>query len=453
MRFFTINPVDNKVVKKISGLSLGEFQECLKKAAQETETWRKTPVGSRSKYLKSVAAILLSDKSRLASLITLEMGKPTREAVAEIEKCALVCEFYADNAPEWLNDEKVASEASNSYVSYEPLGVVYGIMPWNFPFWQVFRFAAPAIAAGNVVLLKHAPNVPQCALAIQETFQKAQPGYIFQSLLVNERRARRVIEHPAVKMVSLTGSDRAGSEIAAVAGKNIKKSVMELGGSDPFIVLEDANLKSAAEVGVKSRMQNAGQSCIAAKRFIVVPEVKDKFVEMMAELISKIKIGNPADEATDMGPMAREDLARAVEKQINQSVRNGAKVIVGGNRPNWKGAFVNPTLLTDVKPGMPVFDEEVFGPVASVIDAKDDEDAISLANKTPYGLAASIWSEDIEKAARYARRINAGSVFINAMVKSDPRFPFGGINRSGFGRELSIHGLREFVNVKTVWIG
>ncbi|GIV33030.1 MAG: succinate-semialdehyde dehydrogenase [Chitinophagales bacterium] len=452
MRFFSTNPFDNKVVKKISGHSLGELQDILRRAVQEYETWKKTPVISRSKYLQSVAAILRAEKSRWASLITLEMGKPIKEAEVEIEKCALVCDFYSEKAPDWLNDEKIPSEASSSFISYEPLGVVLGIMPWNFPFWQVFRFAVPAIAAGNVVLLKHASNVPQCALAIQEIFQKAQPGYIFQTLLINNRRVRRVIEHPAVKMVSLTGSDRAGAEVAALAGRNIKKTVMELGGSDPFIVLEDANLKSAAETGLRSRMQNAGQSCIAAKRFIVVPEVRDKFIEMMAELISKIKVGNPADPATEMGPLASENQARAVMKQIQQSVRAGAKIVIGGKRLSGKGAFVQPTLLVNVKPGMPVFDEEVFGPVACVVDARDGEEAIQLANKTHYGLGASLWSEDIEKATRYVRLINAGNVFINAMVRSDPRFPFGGINRSGYGRELSIHGLREFVNIKTVWI-
>lgn len=453
MRFFTINPVDNKVVKKIATMRDHAVEECLKNACREFDLWKNTPIVSRCRHLKSVAEALLSEKKRYADLITLEMGKPVREALAEIEKCALVCEFYAEKAVHWLEDEKTPSDAANSYVSYEPLGVVLGIMPWNFPFWQVFRFAVPALAAGNVVLLKHAPNVPQCALAIEELFKKTLPGNCLQALLINERKTRRLLEHPAVKMVSLTGSDRAGSEIASLAGKYIKRSVMELGGSDPFIVLDDANLKSAVAMAVKSRMQNAGQSCIAAKRFIVASEVKEQFIEMLAEQISKLKIGNPADEATDVGPMAREDLARAVVRQINQSVRRGAKIVAGGNRPPWKGAFVNPTLLVDVKPGMPAFDEEVFGPVASVITAKDTEDAICLANKTVYGLGAAIWSEDLEKAARLARRINAGSVFINGMVKSDPRLPFGGVKRSGFGRELSYHGLREFTNVKTVWIG
>ncbi|HXH18863.1 MAG TPA: NAD-dependent succinate-semialdehyde dehydrogenase [Chitinophagales bacterium] len=453
MRIATINPFDNKVVKKFRELRDQEVDECIRNAVLEFEAWKNMPVASRSRYLKSVAEILQAEKKHYASIITLEMGKPVRQAIAEIEKCALVCEFYSETAAQWLNDEKIQTDASNSYVVYEPLGVVLGIMPWNFPFWQVFRFAVPAIAAGNVVLLKHALNVPQCALAIQEIFRKAQPGNIFQSLLISQRTARRIIAHPAVKMVSLTGSDRAGSEVAALAGQHIKKSVMELGGSDPFIVLDDANLKSAAEIGVRSRMQNAGQSCIAAKRFIVRPEVYDQFVAMLAELIGKIKVGNPADEATDMGPLAREDLARSVMRQVNLSVKKGAKIVAGGNRPSMKGAFVNPTLLTDVKPGMPAFDEEVFGPVASVVLAKDDDDAVHLANKTVYGLGASIWSEDIERATRLSRLLHCGSVFINGMVKSDPRLPFGGVNRSGYGRELSIHGLREFVNVKAVWVG
>lgn len=453
MRFFTINPVDNKVVKKLPEMRDRSVDEVLKNAIQEFEIWKTTPVATRCRYLKATGEELLAHRQQYAELITLETGKLLRESVAEIEKCAKVCEFYSEKAITWLEDEKITTDASSSYVSYEPLGVAMGIMPWNFPFWQVFRFAVPALAAGNVVLLKHAPNVPQCSLAIQELFKKTLPGNCLQALLINERKARKLLEHPAIKMVSLTGSDRAGSEVAEAAGKNLKKAVMELGGSDPFIVLDDANLKSAAETGVKSRMQNAGQSCIAAKRFIVVPEVKEQFIEMLAEITSKLKIGNPMEEATDVGPMAREDLARAVIRQINQSVRRGAKIVAGGNRPPWKGAFVNPTLLVDVKPGMPAFDEEVFGPVASVIAAKDTEDAICLANKSVYGLGASIWSEDLEKAARLARRINSGSVFINGMVKSDQRLPFGGINRSGFGRELSYHGLREFTNIKTVWIG
>jgi len=453
MRIATINPYDNRVVKKFKELRDRELDECIKNAVNEFEVWKKTPAASHSRYLKSVAALLLAEKKELALLITLEMGKPMREAVAEIEKCASVCDFYSEMAPQWLAEEKIQSDATGSYVSYEPLGIVFGIMPWNFPFWQVFRFAAPAVAAGNVVLLKHAPNVPQCALAIQDVFRKAQPGNIFQSLLISEKMARRVIAHPAVKMVSLTGSDRAGSAVAALAGQYIKKSVMELGGSDPFIVLDDANLKSAAETGVKSRMQNAGQSCIAAKRFIVRAEVLEQFSAMLAHLISKIKLGNPADEETEMGPMAREDLPREVMRQINKSVKRGAKVVAGGNRPSRKGAFMNPTLLADVKPGMSAFDEEVFGPVASLTVARDDEEALYLANKTIYGLGASIWSEDIERATRLGKRLNCGSVFINGMVKSDPRLPFGGVNHSGYGRELSIHGLREFVNVKTVWLG
>lgn len=453
MRFFSINPFDNKTVKKIPAMRDSAVEESIKNAVLEFELWKNTPVATRCRYLKATADALQADKKYFAHLITLEIGKPVKQAIAEIEKCAWVCEFYAEKAMHWLEDEKVESDASHSYVSYEPLGVVLAIMPWNFPFWQVFRCAIPALAAGNVVLLKHASNVPQCALAIREVFRKTLPGNCLQTLLINSRTTRRVLENPAVKMVSLTGSDKAGSEVASVAGKYIKKSVLELGGSDPFIVLDDANLKSAAEIAVKSRMQNAGQSCIAAKRFIVVPEIKEQFVEMLAEQISKLKIGNPAEETTEVGPMAREDLARAVIKQINVSVRRGAKIVVGGNRPPWKGAFVNPTLLTDVKPGMPAFDEEVFGPVAAVIEAKDTEDAIALANKSQYGLGASIWSEDLEKATRLAKRINSGSVFINGMVKSDPRLPFGGIGRSGFGRELSYHGLREFTNVKSVWVG
>ena len=326
-------------------------------------------------------------------------------------------------------------------------------MPWNFPFWQVFRFAVPALMSGNVVFLKHASNVPQCAQAIMDVFRQGNiPRACFQTLFISQRQTRRLISNPDIKMISLTGSDAAGSAVAAIAGSHIKKTVLELGGNDPFIVLEDANLKSAAETAVQSRMLNAGQSCIAAKRLIVVAAVKDQFTELLKELIGNIKVGDPADESVDMGPLAREDLARSVIKQIRESVKKGARLLLGGGRPKSRGAFVNPALLVDVKPGMPAFDDELFGPVAAVVTVADEQEAIDYANRSVYGLGASIWTEDTEKANRLAKQVNSGSVFINSMVKSDPRVPFGGINRSGYGRELSHFGIKEFVNIKTIWI-
>lgn len=454
MSFATINPVDNQVVEKYREHSDKTVEVSIKTAQEAFLTWKKSAQPLRTKYLRSVAEVLRSDQEELAQLMTLEMGKPIKESRAEVEKCAWVCDYYADNARHFLKDEVVNTDASNSYISYEPLGIIFGIMPWNFPFWQVFRFAAPSLMAGNVILLKHAASVPQCAMAIEEVFRKANMDEgIFQSLLISNDRTQQVIEHPDVKAVTLTGSDRAGSAVAAMAGKHIKKTVLELGGSDPCVILEDANLKEAAKHAVKSRMQNAGQSCIAAKRFIVVASVYDQFLKLITQEVAAIKVGDPMDESVGMGPLAREDLAKTVYKQIQRSVKKGATIAIGGDRPDREGAFVNPTILTGIKPGMPAFEEEIFGPVASVVVAKDTDEAITLANDTEFGLGASIWTEDIDRAARLARQINAGAVFINGIVKSDPRLPFGGINRSGFGRELSHHGIHEFVNIKTVWIG
>jgi succinate-semialdehyde dehydrogenase / glutarate-semialdehyde dehydrogenase len=429
------------------------MDQALSKADSAFRKWKQVSFKERAGLMKSCASYLKDHKKDLAKLMVLEMGKPIREAIAEIEKCALACEYYAENAEVFLADKKISSDASSSYVSYEPLGCILAVMPWNFPFWQVFRFAAPSLMAGNVGILKHASNVPQCALAIEEIFIKAGfPEGVFQTLLIGSSKVEYLISNPVVKAVTLTGSEKAGSEVAALAGKYIKKSVLELGGSDPFIVLKDAELETAAATAVKSRMINTGQSCIAAKRFIVVKEIAEAFTQKMAEKMKKLKIGNPMEEATEVGTIAREDLVQSLLDQINKSVEKGAKIILGGDRPEMKGAFLNPAILTNVKPGMPAYEEEMFGPVASIIIAEDETDAIRIANDSRFGLAGAIWTKDQARGERLARLVESGSVFVNGMVKSDPRLPFGGIKSSGYGRELSIAGIHEFVNIKTIWI-
>jgi len=451
--FASINPATGKVLKTYKTISGKTLKNNIQKAHLAFEDWKNAGFDSRAKLMKSVASTLLLKKEEYAQLITIEMGKPIAESRAEIEKCAACCNHFADKAKDYLKDENVATTAAKSYVTYEPLGVVLGVMPWNFPFWQVFRFAVPALMAGNAVLLKHAPGVPQCALAIENVFKKAGfPEFLFQNLFIEQDDVKTVLENPHVKMVSLTGSERAGAAVAAIAGKNIKRSVLELGGSDPFIVLEDADLKKAVETAVKARMQNNGQSCIAAKRFIVVKEIEKPFAEAVTDAVKKLTVGNPLDESVKIGPLANENQAALIMKQIKKSVQQGAIILTGGDRPKSAGAFVNPTVLVNVKPGMLPFEEEIFGPVLSIIVAKDEDEAIAFANQTQFGLGASLWTTDNEKAEQLAKKINAGMVYINAMVKSDPRLPFGGINRSGYGRELSEHGIKEFTNIKTVWV-
>ncbi|MEZ4884718.1 MAG: NAD-dependent succinate-semialdehyde dehydrogenase [Chitinophagales bacterium] len=452
MKFLSINPTTNQLLKRFNTLSNSQLTDVLKKAEFGFAINRTSSLKTRSKRMNTLAGLLMENQIPLAKLITMEMGKPIEEAKAEIKKCAWVCEYYANNAKHFLKDEIINTENSASVITHAPLGVLLAIMPWNFPFWQVFRFAAPALMAGNSVILKHAANVPQCAIAIEQLFRTAQFSEgLFQSIFVDHGMVKRIIEDPMVRGISLTGSNLAGSTVAELAGKNIKKTVLELGGSDPFIVLDDANLKLAAEAAIQSRMSNAGQSCIAAKRLIVVEPVLNSFVELLTEHIRQLKVGDPMNEDTDVGPLAREDLAETVAKQVKESMRLGAEAVIGGNRPaDKKGAFFNPTLLVNVKEGMPVFEEEIFGPVAAVIAARDVQHAISLANKTKYGLGSSIWTLDRDKATRLARQIQAGGVFINTIVHSDPRLPFGGIKQSGYGRELSSYGIREFVNTKTI---
>ncbi len=453
MNIETFNPFTQVLEKSFTEESTEEVINKIDRAHQFFLEYRETPIVSRCNILTAVSQLLLKRKDELARLITTEMGKPISEALAEIEKCALVCDYYAEHAARFLEIETIKSDASKSYVSYEPLGIILAIMPWNFPFWQVFRFAAPALAAGNVCLLKHAPNVPQCALAIESIFSEAGlPSGGLTTLLVDVDQVKAIIEHESVMAVTLTGSEQAGADVASIAGKNIKKLVLELGGSDPFIVLKDADLEAAAEASVFSRMLNAGQSCIAAKRFIVAEDIFKPFVEFVVERMKALKVGDPMKPETQVGPLARLDLLEKLEEQVARSVELGATVLLGGSRSEGRGFFYDPTVLTDINQEMPVFREEVFGPVASIISAKDENEAIALGNDTRYGLGASLWTGDLARAEQLATQIQAGGVFINGIVKSDPRLPFGGIKRSGYGRELSQMGIREFVNAKTVWV-
>lgn len=450
----SINPATEEVLGSFRIHSGEQIEGALQQAQKAFLIWSMLQYSTRAGLMKKAAEYLRSNKSRYAGFMTAEMGKPIVESEAEVEKCAWNCDYYAENAERFLGDEPRISNASESYVQYTPLGVILAIMPWNFPFWQVFRFAAPALMAGNTAILKHASNVPQCALAIEEVFREAGfPKGTFQSLLVPSSGVSRLIEHPVIAAVTLTGSESAGSQVASCAGRAIKKTVMELGGSDPFIVLADANLETAVKTAVRARYQNAGQSCIAAKRFIVVESAFRKFQDRFVEAVQALKIGNPMDRSTQIGPLARPEFVQDLERQIQVSVREGAVLLVGGNRCAGKGYFFEPTVLTEVRPDMPAGCEEVFGPVSAIMRAANPEEAIRLANNTPYGLGSSLWTSNMETAKRLARRIEAGQVFINGMVASDPRLPFGGVKRSGYGRELSELGIREFVNTQTVWIG
>ncbi len=451
MTFSSINPYTQQTLQTYSADSPAVIEQKLTRADAAFRDWSALSVRERTVYLRAVGERLLTQTQQLAELTTAEMGKPLREAVAEIEKCAGACTFYADHAEAFLADQIIETDAAKSYVAYQPLGTVLAIMPWNYPFWQVFRFAIPGLIAGNVGLLKHAPNVFGCSLAMDDVFRDSGlPNGVFQSLLIGTEPVEGLLRDRRVKAVTLTGSGRAGTAVASVAGREIKKSVLELGGSDALIVLADADLEQAAETAVKSRMQNAGQSCIAAKRFIVEASVKKQFTELVLHHISKIQQGDPTDERTTMGPMARPDLADAIEQQCHESVAQGAKLLTGAIQRD--GCNVKPMVLDGVKPGIAAFDEETFGPLAVLIEAKDEADAIRLANHSDFGLGSAIWTRDLDRAERLARQIQAGSVFVNGMMRSDARVPFGGIKNSGFGRELSEAGIKEFVNVKTVWV-
>lgn len=453
MSIQTINPAVNEVVKSYTPLTDYEVKEIIEAVQNEWLQWKNIEFNVRAEKLIKASQILLSEKEYYGKIITLEMGKPLKQAIAEVEKCSWVCKYYAENAEKILSKEIIGTDATESYVRFDPLGIVLAVMPWNFPFWQVFRFAAPALMAGNVGLLKHASNVPQCALAIEEIFEKA--GFLkncFRTLLIEANQVEEVINNKFVKAATLTGSEYAGKMVAKTAGLNLKKSVMELGGSDPFIVFGDSDLEAAVQTAVTARMLNNGQSCIAAKRFIVVEEIYDKFVELFVDKFKKIKVGDPLNNDTDLGPIARKDLLEELIAQVNKSVNAGAKIAFGGKKIEGVGNYYEPTILIDVVKGMPAYTEEIFGPVATVIKAKSEEDAIEIANDTEFGLGASLWTTNSAKIEKYVPKINAGSVFVNGMVKSDPRLPFGGINISGYGRELSHYGIKEFVNIKTVWI-
>ncbi len=453
MAIESVNPATEELLKSFHPISNEEVKNIIDKVNEEFLIWKNTDFTKRKTLMLSATQILREKKNKYGEILTLEMGKPIKQATAEVEKCAWVCEYYAENAERILQKEFIETDASESFVQFDPIGIVLAVMPWNFPFWQVFRFAAPALMAGNAGILKHASNVPMSALAIEEIFQKAGfPRNIFRTLLIESKQVDEVLENSKVKASTLTGSEYAGSMVASKSGKMLKKSVMELGGSDPFIILADANLEDAVSIAVTARLLNNGQSCIAAKRFIIVEEIAEKFEELFVEKMEKVEVGNPMDENTELGPIAREDLLMELQEQVSKSVEKGAKILTGGKRLEKKGYFYSPTILTNIKKGMPAYEQELFGPVASVIKVKDVEEAIKIANDTEFGLGASLWTSDIEKAKSLAKEIESGSVFINGLVKSDPRLPFGGVKLSGYGRELSHYGIKEFVNIKTIWI-
>ncbi len=450
----SINPATEEVMESYKLDSGEQIEKKLRDAQQAFFHWRAESFSTRARVMKKAAAHLRQKKSHFAALMTTEMGKPIVESEAEVEKCAWNCDYYSENAEQFLQDEPRFSNATESYTQYVPLGVVLAIMPWNYPFWQVFRFASPALMAGNAVILKHASNVPQCALAIEDIFREAGfPNGAFQTVLVPGSEVSKLLEHPIIAAATLTGSEEAGRQVASCAGRVLKKTVMELGGSDPFIVLADANLEAAVRLGVRARYQNTGQSCIAAKRFIVVESIFQEYQDRFISAVGDLKIGDPMDRSTQIGPLARAEFLNDLERQIRESVKLGAVIAAGGNRRDGKGYYLNPTVLTEVQSDMPAGCEEIFGPVAAMIRARDTEESIRIANCTPFGLGSNLWTEDIEKAKQLARKIEAGQVFINGMVASDPRLPFGGIKRSGYGRELSELGIREFTNIQTVWIG
>lgn len=454
MAIQSINPTTEEVLQSFEEHTESQVDEKLDLAMTTFREWRATSFAHRADLVRKAGRQLRAEADALAGLITDEMGKPLAQAKAEVEKCAWCCDYFADNAERFLADIEAPSTATRSYVAFDPIGPVLAIMPWNFPFWQVFRFAAPALMAGNVGLLKHASNVPQCALAIERIFRQAGlPAGAFQTLLIGGSRATALIDDERIAAVTLTGSEEAGSKVAEAAGRALKKTVLELGGSDPYIVLADADIEDAARVAVDARFQNAGQSCIAAKRFIVVDSAASEFEERFGERIQALIVGDPRDAATKVGPLAKGDLVDMLDQQVRSSVGKGARVAAGGHALERAGYFYAPTLLTNVSPEMEVFTEETFGPAAALIRATDAEHAIALANQSRFGLGANLWAGDITQAERYARLIESGSVFINGMVASDPRLPFGGVKRSGYGRELSDFGIREFVNIKTVWIG
>ncbi len=450
----SINPATEQVIATFEAFTPQQIENALNRATKTFAAWRRTSFAERAKPMRAAAVYLRANKTRLGALATAEMGKTIGEAEAEVEKCAWNCDFYAENAEAFLKPRHIASTATESYVQYEPLGTLLAIMPWNFPFWQAFRAACPAMMAGNAVILKHASNVSQCALAIEEAFRAAGfPGGLFQTLLVPGAAIEPLIGDDRIHAVTITGADSTGSRVAELSGKHLKKTVMELGGSDPFIVLRDADLEQAATIGARARNQNAGQSCIAAKRFIVEEAAAADFERLFVKAVRDLKVGDPMDRTVNVGPLARGDLRDELDSQVRRTLDVGAKLLLGGKPKAGKGFFYEPTIFTNVTPKMPVFKEETFGPVAAIIKAKDAQEAVRLANDSVFGLGAALWTKDIARAKELTRHIESGQVFINGMVASDPRLPFGGVKRSGYGRELSDLGIREFVNIQTVWIG
>ena len=453
MSLRSVNPATGELLEAFEETPADELDRMLARADAASREWRRRPIAERADRLHAAARLLRERADTYARTMALEMGKPLAQGRAEAEKCAWACDYYADHAAAFLADEPRQSDATRSYVRFEALGVVLAIMPWNFPFWQVFRFAAPALAAGNGAILKHAPNVSGAALEIERLVREAGfPEGLFRAAFLENEAVAEVIADPRVRAVTLTGSDRAGSAVGAEAGRHVKKTVLELGGSDPFIVLEDADLAHAAAAAAEARLQNSGQSCIAAKRFIVVERVATRFLEHLTAEMQARRVGDPLNPTTQVGPQARLDLRANLHRQVEESVARGAQLVLGGRLPKGRGAFYPPTVLVAVEPGMPAFDEETFGPVAAVVRARDEADALRIANASPYGLGASVWTADAARGERLAQDVEAGSVFVNGIVKSDPRLPFGGVKRSGYGRELSEYGLREFVNIKTVWV-
>jgi succinate-semialdehyde dehydrogenase/glutarate-semialdehyde dehydrogenase len=453
MSFKSVNPADGNTHREVDAFSPAQLEAALQESAVAAPNWRDRTIGERATLLRKAANVLRKHLDEYAEIITQEMGKPIREARTEIDKCAWVCDYYADEGPDFVADEVIESDAGRSLVAWQPLGTVLAVMPWNFPFWQVFRFAAPTLLAGNTGLLKHASNVPMCALAIESVFREAKfPEGVFRTLMIPSGQVAGVINDPRVHAVTLTGSEPAGRQVAATAGTGLKKSLLELGGSDPFIVLEDAELDLAVENAVASRFLNAGQSCIAAKRLILVEAIADEFMRRFRVAVEALVVGDPMEEATQIGPLARFDLRDDLHQQVVDSMAAGAVAVTGCSPEGGAGSWYQPSILDHVKPGMRAYHEELFGPVAIVIRARDEADAVRIANDSDFGLGGCVWTTDGERGERVARQLECGCAFVNGMVKSDPRLPFGGVKHSGYGRELSRLGIREFMNAKTIWI-
>jgi len=454
MTFQSINPASGTPVSSYEEMQRAEVSKIVEQAHSAFLGWRRTPFRDRAVPLKKAGQILRDKSKEYGRLMAEEMGKPFKDGIAEAEKCATACDYFAEHAEKFLASEDIATDAKRSFVTFQPLGVVLAVMPWNFPFWQVFRFAAPALMAGNAGVLKHASNVPGCALAIEQIFKDAGfPQNLFRTLMIGSKEVNAVIENPLVRAVTLTGSTPAGRAVAAKAGECLKKTVLELGGSDAYIIMDDADIEQAAAIAAKGRLVNSGQSCIAAKRFIVTEKTRARFEQALVKKMQAAKVGDPMAEGTQVGPMARKDLRDDLHKQVEASIRKGAKLLCGGEIPKGEGAFYPPTVLTSVTKGMPAYDEELFGPVAAIITVQDEKQAISVANDSEFGLGGAVIGKDIARAEKIAaEEIEAGCVFVNDAVRSDPRLPFGGVKDSGYGRELSQFGIREFVNVKTVFI-